>query len=262
MVLSLLAASIASAAMAQTPEPFASTRPTARIEYWQQRLNEIEARLSDPASLAPIRLVFLGDSITDFWTMAENPWFPGTTGGRAVWTGTFGGADSEYLALNMGISGDRTEHVLQRILPRNEGGLGELDRPDLDPDVIVLLIGINNSWAAEDPAVSSIFEGVRAVVAAVHARKPRAVIVLQSLLPTNETDRNENVVKPVNAALAAFASASPQSAYVRYLDLYPTFLTPDGQQNRAFFMDAVHPDEDGYRAWRDRLVPFLDDLRQ
>jgi lysophospholipase L1-like esterase len=69
-------------------------------------------------------------------------------------------------------------------------------------------------------------------------------------------------VKPVNAALAAFASASPQSAYVRYLDLYPTFLTPDGQQNRAFFMDAVHPDEDGYRAWRDRLVPFLDDLRQ
>ncbi|WP_269516330.1 GDSL-type esterase/lipase family protein [Brevundimonas subvibrioides] len=262
MVLSLLAASIGSSAFAQTPEPFASTRPTARIEYWQQRLNEIEARLSDPASLAPIRLVFLGDSITDFWTMAENPWFPGTTGGRAVWTGTFGGADSDYLALNMGISGDRTEHLLQRILPKGEGGLGELDRPDLDPDVIVLLIGINNSWAAEDPAVSSIFEGVRAVVEAVHARKPRAMIVLQSLLPTNETDRNENVVKPVNAALEAFASESPQTAYVRYLDLYPTFLTPDGQQNRAFFMDAVHPDEDGYRAWRDRLVPFLDDLRQ
>lgn len=261
-ILSVLMVFIASAAMAQTSGPFASTRPAARVEYWQQRLNEIEARLSDPASLAPIRLVFLGDSITDFWTMEKNPWFPGATGGRAVWNRTFGGGESEYLALNMGISGDRTEHLLHRILSKGEGGLGELDRPDLDPDVIVLLIGINNSWAAEDPAVSSIFEGVRAVVAAVHVRKPRAVIVLQSLLPTNETERNETIVQPVNASLAAFAAESPQTAYVRYLDLYPAFLTPDGQQNRTLFMDAVHPNEDGYRAWRDRLVPLLDDLRQ
>lgn len=249
-------------AMAQTPADFNSTRPTVRIEYWQKRLNEITARLERPDSLAEARLLFLGDSITDFWTMAANPWFPGAVGGRAVWDETFGGGDPSSFGLNFGISGDRTEHLLYRIQPRSEGGLGQLDRPDLNPDVIVLMIGINNSWDAETPAVASVVAGVRAVVAAVHARKPDARIVLQSLLPTNEPARNTELVIPVNAALAGFATEPGEAGHVRYLDLYPAFIGTDGRQNRAFFMDGVHPNEAGYRAWRDRLVPFLAAIRQ
>jgi beta-glucosidase len=248
-------------AWAVAPDDFNSTRPAVRVEYWQKRLGEIEQRLAAPASLAPVRLVFLGDSITDFWTMADNPWFPGAVGGRAVWDESFGGSDPLNRGLNLGISGDRTEHVLHRILPASAGGLGELDRSDLDPDVIVLLIGINNSWDAETPVVDSVVDGVRAVTAAVHARKPGALIVLQSLLPTNEPDRNEQVVVPVNAALAAFAQEEPQAGHVRFLDLYPAFLDESGGQNRAFFMDGVHPNERGYRAWRDRLIPFLAAIR-
>ena len=248
-------------AMAQTPEGFNSTRPAERIEYWQKRLSEISARLEQPDSLADVRLLFLGDSITDFWTMGNNPWFPGARGGRVIWDETFGGRDPSSLGLNFGISGDRTEHVLYRIQPRSEGGLGQLDRPDLEPDVIVLMVGINNSWDAETPAVDSVVAGIRAVVAAVHARKPGAQIVLQSLLPTNEAARNRDLVIPVNAALAGFAMEPGASDHVRYLDLYPVFLSPDGQQNRAFFMDGVHPNEAGYRAWRDRLVPFLSGLK-
>ena len=248
-------------AVAQTPAGFNSTRPAERIEYWQKRLSEISTRLEQPDSLADVRLLFLGDSITDFWTMGNNPWFPGALGGRVIWDETFGGRDPSRLGLNFGISGDRTEHVLYRIQPRSEGGLGQLDRPDLNPDVIVLMVGINNSWDAEAPAVDSVVAGVRAVVAAVRARKPGAQIVLQSLLPTNEAARNLDLVIPVNAALAGFAMEPGASGHVRYLDLYPVFLGPDGQQNRAFFMDGVHPNEAGYRAWRDRLVPFLSGLR-
>lgn len=249
------------AALAASPEGFNSTRPTERIEYWQKRLNQIGARLAQPDSLAPVKLLFLGDSITDFWTMAANPWFPGKVGGLAVWNESFGGADPANLALNLGISGDRTEHLLYRIQAKAEGGLGQLDRADLQPEVIVLLIGINNSWDAESPAVDSVLAGIQAVVAAVHARKPDAQIVLQSLLPTNEPERNAELVLPVNAALAAFADAPAQAGNVRYLDLYPSFLGEDGQQNTAFFMDGVHPSESGYRAWRDRLLPFLDTIR-
>jgi len=248
-------------ALAQTPTGFNSTRPTMRIEYWQKRLDEISARMEQADSLADVRLLFLGDSITDFWTMGDNPWFPGAVGGRAVWNETFGGGDPSRLGLNLGISGDRTEHILYRIQPRSEGGLGQLDRPDLNPDVIVLMIGINNSWDAETPAVDSVVAGVRAVVAAVHARKPDARIVLQSLLPTQEPARNMELVVPVNAALAGFAAEPGQAGHVDYLDLYPAFVGADGQQNRAFFMDAVHPNEAGYRAWRERLVPFLATLR-
>ncbi|TPW06298.1 MAG: Uncharacterized protein FD125_308 [bacterium] len=264
LVLSLLVAMFAvaaSPASAQTAARFNSTRPAERVEYWQKRLNEISARMDRPDSLADVRLLFLGDSITDFWTMGDNPWFPGAVGGRAVWNESFGGQDPSRLGLNLGISGDRTEHVLYRILPRSEGGLGELDRPDLNPDVIVLMIGVNNSWDAETPAVDSVVAGVRAVVAAVHARKPDALIVLQSLLPTNEPGRNAGLVIPVNAALAGFAVSPDQAGHVRYLDLYPAFIADDGMQNRALFMDGVHPNEAGYRAWRDRLVPFLSRVR-
>ena len=59
-----------------------------------------------------------------------------------------------------------------------------------------------------------------------------------------------------------FASESPQAAYVHYLDIYPSFLDREGQQNRALFMDGVHPNETGYRTWRDRLLPFLAGIRQ
>jgi lysophospholipase L1-like esterase len=249
------------AVIAQTLAGFNSTRPTERIEYWQKRLNQISARLAQPDTLAPVKLVFLGDSITDFWTMADNPWFPGKVGGLTIWNETFGGSDPHNLALNLGISGDRTEHLLYRIQPKSEGGLGQLDRSDLNPEVVVLLIGINNSWDAESPAVASVLAGIQAVVAAVRTRKPDALIVLQSLLPTNEPERNAELVLPVNAALAGFAAAPAQTDHVRYLDLYPSFLTPQGQQNQAFFMDGVHPNENGYRAWRDQLLPFLETVR-
>jgi len=259
MALGLILA--AATVVAQTPAGYNSTRPTERIEYWQKRLNQISARLAESESLATVKLVFLGDSITDFWTLADNPWFPGKVGGLAVWNQSFGNADSDQLALNLGISGDRTEHLLYRIQAKSQGGLGQLDRADLNPDVIVLLIGINNSWDAETPAVDSVFAGIKAVVEAVHARKPDALIVLQSLLPTNEPERNAELVLPVNAALATYVAALPQSGFVRYLDLYPGFLDANGQQNPALFMDGVHPDENGYRAWRDLLVPFLQAVR-
>jgi lysophospholipase L1-like esterase len=252
---------VGGAVIAQAPAGFNSTRPAERIEYWQKRLDEISTRLAQPDSLAPVKLVFLGDSITDFWTMGDNPWFPGKVGGLAIWNESFGGAEPANLALNLGISGDRTEHVLHRIQPKSDGGLGQLDRPDLNPEVIVLMIGINNSWDAESPAVDSVLAGIQAVVAAVHTRKPDAMIVLQSLLPTHEPARNAQLVLPVNAALAKFAAAPPQSGHVHYLDLYATFLNEDGQQNQAFFMDAVHPNESGYRAWRDQLLPFLETVR-
>ena len=241
----------------QAADSFNSTRPTPRIEYWQRRLADIETRLEAPESLEAVKLVFLGDSITDFWTMGENPWFPGARGGRAIWTESFSGDRPETLGFNLGISGDRTEHVLHRIRSRSEGGLGQLDRPDLDPEVIVLMIGINNSWDAETPPVDSVFAGIRAVVSAVRARKPKATIVLQSLLPTNEPSRNRDLVQPVNRALATFATDPELAGSVRYLDLYPAFIGTDGQQDRDLFMDGVHPNANGYRAWRDRLLPFL-----
>ncbi len=236
---------------------YASTRPAARVEYWQQRQAAIDARVAEAASLRAVKLVFVGDSITDFWLLGDDPWIPGRMHGRAVWDESFGGADPRNLALNIGISGDRTEHLLHRILPRAQGGRGQLDAEALAPEFFVLMVGINNSYAPEAPAANSVYEGVLAVMRSLHARKPGARLLLQSLLPTSKPSRDAEVVRPVNARLAALARSAEFAGYTTWLDLYPAFVDAQGRQDARLFVDGLHPSDAGYRVWRDRLVPAL-----
>ncbi len=256
----LTAASLAlSAAAAAPPAGFVSTKPTQRVEYWQQRQATIDAALRERAKLPAVKLVFLGDSITDFWLLGDDPWVPGQLHGLKIWNESFAGANPRLMALNLGISGDRLEHVLFRLLPRSAGGLGHLDAPELKPDFIVLMIGINNTWAPEQPIVASIVAGVRAVLLATHERKPGSRIVLQSLLPTNDAAKNRDVVVPINQALAMLAADPAMSSYTTWLDLYPGFVDSNGRQIGGLFMkDGLHPAEPGYRVWRDRLLPALE----
>ena len=236
---------------------FASTRPAPRIEYWQQRQATIDAQVADSARLAAVKLLFVGDSITDFWLLGDDPWIPGRLHGRRIWDESFGGAVPENLALNIGISGDRTEHLLHRIRPRAQGGLGQLDSPALAPEFIVLMVGINNSYAPESPVADSVYAGVLAVMRSLHARKPQARILLQSMLPTSEPSRDEAVVRPVNARLAALARGAEFAGFTVWLDLYPAFVDAQGRQDQRLFLDGLHPSEDGYRVWRDQLVSAL-----
>lgn len=240
---------------------FASMRPAARVEYWQQRQAAIDARIADPASLSAVKLVFVGDSITDFWLLGDDPWIPGRQHGRRIWDESFSGALPQNLALNIGISGDRTEHLLFRILPKSQGGLGQLDAQALAPEFFVLMVGINNSYAPEMPVADSVFEGVLAVMRALHARKPGARLLLQSILPTSEPSRDDTVVKPVNERLAALAKSPEFAGFTTWLDLYPAFIDAQGKQRSRLFVDGLHPSEAGYRVWRDRLVPALASAR-
>jgi lysophospholipase L1-like esterase len=255
-----LPASVASAAQQQG---FVSESPLARVEYWQLRQQAINAALQERSALPAVKLVFLGDSITDFWQLDENPWVRGQRFGLDSWQPAFVSGLPENRALNMGISGDRTEHVLYRILPAKQGGLGQLDPPELNPDFIVLMIGINNTWAQEDPVVDSVVAGITRVLEAAHDRKPEVRIVLQSLLPTNDPVRNRDVVVPVNARIVELVKRKPYSDYTVFLNLYPLFTDSAGNQKTGFFVtDGVHPNDAGYSAWSDRLLPFLDQQRK
>ena len=162
-----------STAAAQTSSRFASSKPQPRVEYWQERLAQIDNELRTRKDLSSVKLVFIGDSITDFWLMDENRWVQGQFAGRKVWDRTFAGRPPENLAINLGISGDRIEHVLYRLLPKSAGGLGHL-----------------------------------AVLVSVHERKPRARIVLQSILPTNDAVKNHAVVLPANEGLRLLSESA------------------------------------------------------
>ena len=239
---------------------FASAKPTRRVEYWQHREAVVDASIADTGKLRAVKLLFVGDSITDFWLLDDIPWAKGQQCGRKIWNESFNQPGSENFGLDLGVSGDRTEHTLYRLLPRSEGGAGNIDAPELQPEFIMLMIGINNLSDSE-PLVDSMFEGIRAVVVALHERKPTARIILQSLLPIPDQAKNDNVVRPVNQRLAALATSEPFAGFVSFLDLYPAFVDASGKEIVRYFNDGTHPSEDGYRVWRDQLVPFLSRIR-
>ena len=53
---------------------FVSVKPLKRVEYWQEREAAINAAVADTKSLPDVKLLFVGDSITDFWLLGDNPW--------------------------------------------------------------------------------------------------------------------------------------------------------------------------------------------
>ena len=116
-------------------------------------------------------ILFVGDSITD----------SGATGAERL--------EPDYAplhALNLGISGDRTEHVLWRL----ENG----ELAGIDPKVVVLMIGTNNTGWERDKvtprcsAPEDTIEGVKAVVHELRVRLPAARILLLAVFPRGTLD--------------------------------------------------------------------------
>lgn len=240
---------------------FASTQPAPRIEDWQRRYKEIDQSLDQSKDLQQVKLLFVGDSITHFWLLGDSPWFKNKQYGRKVWDGAFGKPGTANYAFNLGVTGDRIEHVLLRLAPKSQNGMGQLDNPRLAPEFIVLLIGINNTYAAEEPVVESVFQGVRAVIARLHQARPSARLIVQSLLPTNDPEKNREVVQPINQRIVKLLETPAVSSFSAYLNLYPAFVDTAGTQIPDYFADGLHPNEAGYRVWRDQLLPFIDAQR-
>ncbi|MCF7818002.1 MAG: hypothetical protein K9M54_08980 [Kiritimatiellales bacterium] len=206
-------------------------RATEGKAWLADRYTQLKTELGT-RDLSKVELLFVGDSITQGWLKE----------GAESWTASFSGAPNH--ALNLGVAGDRTEHVLYRLLSAADGGMGNLDDPRLKPKIIVLMIGTNNLF--NNPP-DEIIEGVVAVCDRLRELEPQARIILCSILPTKDDERNRTLVVPVNRQLQTLAK-------VQWLDLYPTFVNESGLQRSDFFRDGLHPNADGYRVWRDLLM--------
>ncbi len=185
--------------------------------------------------LAPVDLLFVGDSITEGW-LGE---------GRDTW-------NREYVprnALNLGIGGDETQHVLWRL------DHGEVD--GLSPRLVVLLIGTNNLGNGDDtPAETA--AGVAAVVAKLREKLPGSPILLLAVFP-REREPNEplrRAVVELNRLIAPLGGGT----HVHYLDIGPVFLRPDGVLPTTIMPDYLHLSPAAYQLWADAIRPTLDRL--
>ena len=228
----LLLAATAFTATAQNT----ATNPVPRDAGWLKR----HQAFVEEAKAGGIDLLFLGDSITDFWRGR----------GSNVWNRCY----STRHAANFGISGDRTQHVLWRI--EN----GELD--GLQPKVLVLMIGTNNTGKERDNktirnTAPETVEGVTAVVHELRARLPKTKILLLAIFPRGDkTNPIRQELREINTQLALLADGNQ----VRFLDLGPHFLAADGTLSRDIMPDLLHPNAKGYEIWADAMEPTLDSM--
>jgi lysophospholipase L1-like esterase len=206
-----------------------ATSPEPRNTWMDQHNRLLQTVRNTPEA----RLVFVGDSITQNWNSR----------GKDVWSERYAGLP----AINLGISGDRTENILWRM--QN----GELD--GLDPAVIVVMAGTNNIH--RDSAVQ-IAEGVEAIVEEILERCPDSQILLMGVFPRSAMpDAPERVkIREVNAILSQMAD-EPR---VDFLDIGERLLKPDGTMDRELFPDSLHPLAPGYVIWADAIAPTVDPL--
>jgi lysophospholipase L1-like esterase len=194
-----------------------------------------------------IELLFVGDSITDFWR-DEKYWkseFP-YRAGKALWDRYY----APQHAANFGIGADRTQNVLWRIEH------GELDR--LSPKVVVLMIGTNNAGQQRNTRDETI-QGIAAVVTNLRARLPHSRILLCALLPRGEAnDPIRGKLREINAAIALL----DDGRFIRFVDFGDRFLVADGSFLPEVMPDLLHPSEKGYQIWVDAIRQPLADLMQ
>ena len=189
---------------APSPQPRQVTRPP-------QRIAEIEAE----ASARSFPVVFLGDSLTQLWD-------------RETWQRYFTG----FPALNAGVGGDRTDHLLWRL----ENGM--LDQ--LHPKLIVLLIGTNDLTLGRSPAL--VAEGVRTILLQLQKRWPQALILVEGLWPRDDRPDQRQKAEDVNALIARCAGGA-----VTYADFSKVLLDPSGQLLAAAYQtDKLHLGRGGY----------------
>ncbi len=186
----------------------------------QQFLNRIKA--------GPVGLLFLGDSITDFW---------GRTG-ELTWL-----KFAPYSPANFGISGDRTQHVLWRI---NNGELN-----GISPKATVIMIGTNN---VRDDAPETTAEGVKAIVETVRQKLPQTKILLLGIFPR---DAAASEARKKNAAVNGIISKLDDGKSVFYLDIGSAFLDDKGEISSEIMPDKLHPSAKGYELWYNALMPKL-----
>jgi lysophospholipase L1-like esterase len=234
----LLPVFVASACFAQEAKPQEApvknpaiipvTRPS--VTNW---LSRHEGFVKE-AKAGGIDLLFMGDSITDNWRSR----------GKNVWEKTYGSRH----AANFGIGGDRTQHVLWRI--EN----GELD--GIDPKVIVLMIGTNNS---NSDSADQISEGVEKIVSEMRAKCPKSKILLLAIFPRNKpTDKpgQMDTIHKVNERIAKLDDGKA----ITFLDINKVFLGADGKVHEDIMPDFLHPNEHGYQLWADAMEPGLQKL--
>src|ERR1700731_807118 len=199
------------------------------LHDWPNLVRYAEANAAVPApAKVELRVVFMGDSITDAWVSPEyGGFFPG----------------KPYV--DRGISGQTTPQMLIRF---------RADVIALHPKVVVILAGTNDLAGNTGPmTVAQIEDNLTSMNQLAHANKIR--VVLASVLPVSNYghDRNGNPVDmrikrqpekilELNAWIKKYSADHGDV----YLDYFAATVDGQGLLKKEISEDGLHPNAAGY----------------
>ena len=191
-----------------------------QLQDWNQlgRYHQDNARLKAlPAE--PRRVVFLGDSITNGWRLAQS--FP------------------EKPYVNRGIGGQTTPQMLVRMFP---------DVIDLKPAALIILAGTNDISHNTGPeTITMIEENFQAMteLAQTHGIK----VILCSVMPVSDYTKNKQTVSRPPAdilKLNAWLRDYSAKAHALFADYYAATVDDKGMLREGYSDDGLHPNLKGY----------------
>jgi N-acetylglucosamine-6-sulfatase len=197
-------------------------------EWWMKRHQSMNQNAKKPHDL-----LFIGDSITQGWEGS----------GKGTWEKYYGNRK----ALNLGISGDRTEHVIWRL---DNGNL----RNQKKAKAAVVMIGTNNTGhIMQDP--TEVRDGIERIVSTIRARCPQAKILLLGVFPRGV--KPDDAKRKNNLEINKLISQLHNGERIHYLDISDKFLTAEDILTKEVMPDALHPRQKGYKIWAEAIEPKL-----
>ncbi len=198
-----------------------------RIAIYTDDFGQLARYRKDDAAIAPpaaseSRVVFLGDSITDYWKLPD--YFPG----------------KPYI--NRGVDGQTTPEMLVRF---------RQDVIALHPKVLVVLAGTNDIAGVTGPTLNEDIEANYASMADL-ARAHGIRVVFASILPVHNYthDAEESfALRPRDRILALnkwLKDYCAQNRFV-YLDYFSALVDDRGMLKRTLADDGLHPTDAGYK---------------
>ncbi|XP_030398983.1 platelet-activating factor acetylhydrolase IB subunit gamma [Gopherus evgoodei] len=202
--------------------PAAAPRPLADVQGDGRWLALHHRFIADSKDKEP-EVVFIGDALVQLLQQFE------------IWRELF----SPLHALNFGLGGDGTQHVLWRLQQ------GEMQH--IWPKIVVVWVGTNNHGHTAEQVAG----GIEAIVRLLQEQQPQARVVVLGLLPRGQgpnplRERNRRVNELLQARLPRLPNAC-------FLDADPGFVHSDGAISHHDMYDYLHLTRHGYA----RLCPRL-----
>jgi beta-glucosidase len=224
-LIAAVALMLVASAVAKAGDEPSTVVPVPREGGWMDRHNSFNERVKQ----GDVGLLMIGDSITQGWE----------GNGKEAWAKYL----APHKAVNLGIGGDRTQHVLWRLQNGNLEGI--------HPKLAVLMIGTNNS-NGNDNTAEEIAAGIEAIVKELRTKLPETKVLILAIFPRGE---KPNPQREKNAKASEIASKLADGKNVFYLDIGQKFLTDDGTLTREIMPDFLHLSPAGYTIWAEAIDP-------